>query len=275
MNSVILDLQKDIAIIKINRPDVLNALDKDVATELYEAIDTVSADNNIKVVIITGSGTKSFCAGGDLRYVVNLNPIEAEEYATFIHTLLNEIENLEKPVIAAINGYALGGGCQLALACDIRIASSNAKIGQTEVTVGIPPGWGGTQRLTRIIGVAKSKELIYSGTMITAEEAERIGLVNQIVSLTEEEKSSIETLTSYNSTEQQHQEKQRTTEFKILNEKLMNECISFARTITKNSSNALRISKMLINKGMDVNISTGLRLEIYGWALSFTHDDRK
>lgn len=275
MNSVILDLQKDIAIIKINRPDVLNALDKDVATELYEAIDTVSADNNIKVVIITGSGTKSFCAGGDLRYVVNLNPIEAEEYATFIHTLLNEIENLEKPVIAAINGYALGGGCQLALACDIRIASSNAKIGQTEVTVGIPPGWGGTQRLTRIIGVAKSKELIYSGTMITAEEAERIGLVNQIVSLTEEEKSSIETLTSYNSTEQQHQEKQRTTEFEILNEKLMNECISFARTITKNSSNALRISKMLINKGMDVNISTGLRLEIYGWALSFTHDDRK
>lgn len=275
MNSVILDLQKDIAIIKINRPDVLNALDKDVATELYEAIDTVSADNNIKVVIITGGGTKSFCTGGDLRYVVNLNPIEAEEYATFIHTLLNEIENLEKPVIAAINGYALGGGCQLALACDIRIASSNAKIGQTEVTVGIPPGWGGTQRLTRIIGVAKSKELIYSGTMITAEEAERIGLVNQIVSLTEEEKSSIETLTSYNSTEQQHQEKQRTTEFEILNEKLMNECISFARTITKNSSNALRISKMLINKGMDVNISTGLRLEIYGWALSFTHIDRK
>ena len=120
----------------------------------------------------------AFCVGGDIKYVSGIDPIEAERYATFMHDLLNKIENLEKPAIAAINGYALGGGCQLALACDIRIASSNAKIGQTEVTIDVPPGWGGTQRLSRIVGPAKAKELIYSGKMITTEEAEQIGLVN-------------------------------------------------------------------------------------------------
>ena len=108
-------------------------------------------------MIITGAGERSFCAGADIRYVVNIDPIEAERYATFIHNLLNKIENLEKPVIATINGYALGGGCELALACDIRIASSNAKIGQTEVTIGIPPGWGATQRLSRIVGPPRQK----------------------------------------------------------------------------------------------------------------------
>jgi 3-hydroxypropionyl-coenzyme A dehydratase len=187
---IVLESQiNDLAIMKINRPEVLNALDKEVAAKLYTALDIANADNRIKVIIITGSGEKSFCAGGDIRYVASIDPIEAERYATFIHNLLNKIENLEKPVIAAINGYALGGGCQLALACDIRIASSNAKIGQTEVTVGVPPGWGGTQRLSRIVGPAKAKELIYSGKMITAEEAEQMGLVNKVVSLTPEEEN--------------------------------------------------------------------------------------
>jgi 3-hydroxypropionyl-coenzyme A dehydratase len=149
MKYILLDMQtsKDIAIIEINRPEVLNALNKEVMEELSAAIDIVGTDDNVKVLIITGTGEKSFCAGADIRYVVNIDPIDAERYATFIHDLLNKIENLEKPVIAAINGYALGGGCELALACDIRIASSNAKIGQTEVTIGIAPGWGGTQRL--------------------------------------------------------------------------------------------------------------------------------
>src|SRR4026208_797517 len=189
MKYVLLELQsdKDIAIIKINRPEVLNALNKEVMSELSTAIDIVGADDKMKVLIITGSGERSFCAGADIRYVVNIDPIEAERYATFIHSLLNKIENLEKPVIAAINGYALGGGCELALACDIRIASSNAKIGQTEATIGIPPGWGGTQRLLRIVGLAKTKELIYTGKMITAEEAERMGLVNRVISLNTEE----------------------------------------------------------------------------------------
>src|SRR5215212_901563 len=188
MKNVVIDFQfKDVAILKINRPEVLNALDKDVIAELSDAVDVVGNDDSVKVVIITGTGERSFSSGGDIRYVVDIDPIEAENYATYVHSFLNKIESLEKPVIAAINGYALGGGCQLALACDIRIASSNAKIGQTEVTIGVPPGWGGTQRLSRIVGPAKAKELIYGGKMITAEEAERIGLVNKVVGLTPEE----------------------------------------------------------------------------------------
>src|ERR671929_2065709 len=236
MKYILLDLQaKDegVAIIKINRPEVLNALSKEAMLELSKAIDIVGVDDKIKVIIITGTGEKSFCAGADIRYVVNIDPIEAEKYATFIHNLLNKIENLEKPVIAAINGYALGGGCELALACDIRIASSNAKIGQTEVTVGIPPGWGGTQRLLRIAGPATTKELIYTGKMITAEEAEKIGLVNRVISLNTEEDmqalpSRTPTVSKQSSTnlqeEQQYeqQEKQRVNELsKILNKKLI------------------------------------------------------
>ena len=274
-------IDDDIAIIKINRPEVLNALDKEVVTELYTEIETVGIDDEIKTVIITGSGERSFCAGGDLRYVINIDPIEAERYASFMHSLLNKIENLEKPVIAAINGYALGGGCQLALACDVRIASSNAKIGQTEVTVGIPPGWGGTQRLFRIVGPAKAKELIYTGKMILAHEAERIGLVNKVVSVTTEEKYRLlntinMTLTTNNSKEEkEQQEKQRANKLaKFLNTKLMNECICFAKQITKNSFSAVKTSKILINSGLNTDIDTGLRLETYGWALCFTHEDR-
>jgi 3-hydroxypropionyl-coenzyme A dehydratase len=282
MKYILLDLQsdKDIAIIKINRPDVLNALNKEVMSELSAAIDIVGADDKRRVLIITGIGERSFCAGADIRYVVNIDPIEAERYATFIHTLLNKIENLEKPVIAAINGYALGGGCELALACDIRIASSNAKIGQTEVTIGIPPGWGGTQRLLRIVGPAKTKELIYTGKMITACEAERIGLVNKVVSLTPEDELSEDKQTTAATTaskEDQQQEKQIADSklAKILNKKLMDECLSFAKGITKSSFTAVKTSKMLINKGMDADIDTGLRLEIYGWALCFAHEDRQ
>ena len=290
MKHIVLDLQTniDIAIIKINRPEVLNALNKEIMTELSQAIDIVSTDDGIKVIVITGTGERSFCAGADIRYVVNIDPIEAERYATFIHTLLNKIENLQKPVIAAINGYALGGGCELALASDIRIASSNAKIGQTEVTIGIPPGWGGTQRLLRIVGPAKAKELIYTGKMITAEEAARIGLVNKVVSLTAEEEgrvplaaastteSGTSTIVSNNPSKEGQQEKQRSNELaKILNKKLLDECLSFAKEITKNSFIAVKTSKMLINKGMDVDIDTGLCLEIYVWALCFAHEDRQ
>ena len=217
------------------------------------------------------------------RYKIRcrFNPIGAKEYATYIHNLLNKIENLNKPVIAAINGYALGGGCQLALACDIRIASSNALIGQTESKLGIPPGWGGTQRLTRLVGIAKSKELIFTGKMISANEAEKIGLVNKVLNLTEKEEESvsqlvIEELTTNTDDAKEQQYKMRCKELmQILNMKLMDESIAFAKEISKNSFNAVKISKVLINKGMDASIDTGLLLEIYGMALSFDHKDRQ
>ena len=269
MKYIQLEPQGDIAIIKINRPEALNALNLDVITELSRTIDIVGVDENIKVVIITGAGERSFCAGADIAYMVNIEPMKAEKYATSAQSVLNKIERLEKPVIAAINGFALGGGCELALVCDIRIASNNAKIGQPEVTIGIPPGWGGTQRLTRIIGPAKAKELIFTGKMITAEEAAQIGLVNKVIDLTSEDQ-----LQSERTAENSAGKKDKSNEAKPLNKKLMDECITLGREITKNSYTAVKISKMLISKALDTDIETGLRLEIYGWALSFSHEDR-
>ncbi len=267
----------DIAVITINRPEVLNAINVDVIAELSSTIDVVAADDSIKVVIITGKGERSFCAGADIRYVVNIDHIEAERYATSVHTMLNKIENLQKPVIAAINGYALGGGCELALACDIRIASSNSKIGQTEVKIGIPPGWGGTQRMLRILAPAKAKELIFTGEMRTADEALKIGLVDKAVSLDTKSDVGIK-FSSKEAEEGMRNLSTRAEEEdapKLLNKKLKDECSKLAEEITKNSYNAVKVSKMLINKGMDVDIETGLRLEIYGWSLCFAHEDRK
>jgi len=264
----------NIAIITINRPEVLNAINVDVIAELSSAIDIVSVDDNVKVVIITGKGERSFCAGADIRYVANIDPIEAERYASSVHSMLNKIENLEKPVIAAINGYALGGGCEIALACDIRIASASAKIGQTEVKIGIPPGWGGTQRMFRILGPAKAKELIFTGEMIAADEALKIGLVNKVVSLDDVliKPSSEEAEEQIGKISTRREEEDAP---KLLNKKLMDECIILGGEITKNSYNAVKVSKMLINKGMDADLETGLRLEINSWALCFAHEDRQ
>jgi 3-hydroxypropionyl-coenzyme A dehydratase len=270
MKYIQLEPLADIAIIKINRPEALNALNLDVIAELSRTIDIVGADDGIKVVVITGAGEKSFCAGADIAYMVDIDPMKAEKYATSAQAVLNKIERLEKPVIAAVNGFALGGGCELALVCDIRVASNNAKIGQPEVTIGIPPGWGGTQRLTRIVGPAKAKELIFTGKMVTAEEAAQIGLVNKLISLTPEGQQP----QSQSSGEEIAKKKDKENEAKILNKKLMDECLMLAKEITKNSFTAIKISKMLINKAMDADIETGLRLEIYGWALSFSHEDR-
>ena len=273
MKYIQVEPQEDVAIIRINRPEALNAMNTDVISELSRAIDIVGVDDGIKVVIITGAGDRSFCAGADISYMVDIDPMTAERYASSAQSVLNKIEKLEKPVIAAVNGFALGGGCELAMVCDLRIASSNAKLGQPEVTIGIPPGWGGTQRLMRIVGPAKAKELVFTGKMITADEAFQIGLVNNIVSLNSEDELSPEIPAGENDKEK---EKVRAKSIaKQLNMKLMAECISMAKEIAKNSSNAVKVSKMLINRGMDTDLETGLRLEIYGWALCFAHEDRK
>jgi len=271
MKYIQLEPQADIAIIKINRPEALNALNTDVIFELSRTIDIIGVDDDIKAVIITGAGERSFCAGADISYMVSITPIMAEKYASSAQEVLNKIEKLEKPVIAAINGFALGGGCELAMVCDIRIASSNAKLGQPEVTIGIPPGWGGTQRLLRIVGPSKAKEMIFTGKMISAEEAEQIGLVNKVIALGQDD-----ILPPSAPEGDSLKEKERSNQIgKILNKKLMEECISLARQITTNSFTAVKTSKMLINRGMDADIATGLRLEIYGWALCFAHEDRQ
>src|ERR671921_432955 len=271
MKYIQVEPQGDIAVIKINRPEALNAMNTDVIAELSRAIDIVGVDDGIKVVIITGAGERSFCAGADIAYMVNIDPMKAEKYASSAQAVINKIEKLEKPVIAAVNGFALGGGCELAMVCDIRIASSNAKMGQPEVTIGIPPGWGGTQRLMRLVGPSKAKELIFTGKMIMADEAYQIGLVNKVINTGPDDKLPPEAPKG-----DAVKEKERAIEIaKILNKKLMDECISLAKEVAKNSFVAVKVSKKLINRGMDTDLETGLRLEIYGWALCFAHEDRQ
>jgi 3-hydroxypropionyl-coenzyme A dehydratase len=232
--------EEEIVQITINRQDKLNAMNLDVMNEFISLLDNLEKDSS-KVIIITGDGPKSFSAGADIEYMSSIGSTEAEKYALRGHEVLNRIEKLEKPVIAAVNGYALGGGCELALACDIRFASPNAQLGQPEVTLGICPGWGGTQRLLRIVGPSRAKDLIFSGRKITAEEAFSMGLVNKI----------------------------------IPSESLLSETRAYAKTISKNSNFAIGISKMLVNRGTDTNLDTGLKLEIYSWAVCFSTKDRE
>ncbi|HXW11538.1 MAG TPA: enoyl-CoA hydratase-related protein [Nitrososphaeraceae archaeon] len=271
MKYIQLESQGEVAILRINRPEALNAMNIDVISELSQTVDKIGADESVKVIILTGAGEKSFCAGADISYMVDIDPITAEKYASSAQSVLNKIERIEKPVIGAINGYALGGGCELAMVCDIRIASSNAKLGQPEVTIGIPPGWGGTQRLMRLVGPAKAKELVFTGRMIPAEEAFQLGLVNNVISLTANDNLPPEV-----TADDKEKQKERNNQIaKLLNNKLMNECIAMAKQISKNSFNAVKVSKMLVNRGMDADLDTGLRLEIYGWSLCFAHEDRK
>jgi 3-hydroxypropionyl-coenzyme A dehydratase len=234
------DREEDVVQITINRQDKLNAMNLGVMDEFISLLDNLEKDSS-KVIIITGEGTKAFSAGADIEYMSKIGPAEAEKYALRGHEVLNKIEKLEKPVIAAVNGYALGGGCELALACDIRFASNNAQLGQPEVTLGICPGWGGTQRLLRIVGPARAKDLIFSGRRIMVEEALSMGLINKI----------------------------------FPSDSLLFETKAYAKVLSKNSSFAIGISKMLVNRGMDTNLDTGLKLEIYSWAVCFSTKERE
>jgi 3-hydroxypropionyl-coenzyme A dehydratase len=230
-----------ICTVKINRPDKLNAMNIEVAKELIKTFETLGKDDDVKVIILTGEGDKAFSAGADIEYMSKITPDESEEYAKLGQLLTATVENVKQPTIAAVNGFALGGGCELAMACDIRIAANTAKIGQPEVTIGIPPGWGGTQRLMRIVGIAKAKELVYTGKMIKADEAKEIGLVNQVVEL----------------------------------HALMEETMKIAKMIASNSAIAVRMSKAAINKGRNADLDTGLGIELLAWRNCFTHPDRQ
>jgi 3-hydroxypropionyl-coenzyme A dehydratase len=230
-----------ICIVKINRPDKLNAMNMDVAKELVNIFENLGKDDTVKVIILTGEGDKAFSAGADIEYMSKISPDESEEYAKLGQLVTATVENVKQPTIAAVNGFALGGGCELAMSCDIRIAADTAKMGQPEVTIGIPPGWGGTQRLMRIVGIAKAKEMVYTGKMIKAEEAREIGLVNQVVELST----------------------------------LMDETMKMAKTIAGNSAIAVRMSKAAINKGRNADLDTGLGIELLAWRNCFTHPDRE
>ena len=169
-----------VRIVTIDRQDALNALDVETLTELRDRLRELADDRAARVVVLTGAGEKAFVAGADIKYMSGLGPEAAKDWGALGHEAARLLETMAKPTIAAINGFALGGGCELALACDIRYASSRAKLGQPEINLGIVPGWGGTQRLARVCGVGVAKELIFSGRTIDAEEALRVGIVNAL-----------------------------------------------------------------------------------------------
>jgi enoyl-CoA hydratase len=236
-----LEKENGIGVLSINRPEALNALNLDIMKELKRATDDVSRDDEIQVLIITGAGEKSFVAGADIKFMQNLNPVEGRDWGILGQRVFRAIEELEKPVIAAVNGFALGGGCELAMAADIRLASEKAKFGQPEVGLGITPGHGGTQRLPRLVGAGRAKELCLTGDIIDAQEAYRIGLVNHVYPA----------------------------------DKLMEAAKAMARRILQRAPIAVRYSKVAINRGMQTDIDTAMSIEADLFGLCFSTSDQK
>ena len=181
LKNILYEKKNGVATITINRPKALNSMNEETILEISSTLDDIRKDENVKVVVITGAGNRAFSAGADINMMKGRGTLEGRRSSQLGQRLMNEVEDLEKPVIAAINGYALGGGLELAMACDLRIASENAKLGQPEINIGLIPGWGGTQRLPRLVGAGIAKEMIFTGKMIDAKTAERLGLLNVVV----------------------------------------------------------------------------------------------
>ena len=240
LKNVILEKEEHLAIVTINRPKALNALNSETLKDLDTVIADLENDSNIYAVILTGAGEKSFVAGADISEMKDLNEKEGQEFGSLGNKVFLRLENLNKPVIAAIQGFALGGGCEISMACDIRIASEKAVFGQPEVGLGITPGFGGTQRLARIVGLGKAKEMIYTARNIKADEAYRIGLVNKVVPL----------------------------------ESLMDEAKAMASTIIANAPIAVRMSKDAINRGMQVSIDKAVEIEAENFGKCFASADQ-
>jgi len=238
-NGLLIEKKDNIAILSFNRPKVLNALNSEVLKELDMAIDEIKNDNEIYVLIITGAG-KAFVAGADISEMRDMNAEEGRMFAELGSKVFRKIELMEKPVIAAVNGFALGGGCELSMCCDIRIASEKAKFGQPEVGLGVPPGFAGTQRLSRLVGTAKAKELIFTGNMIKADEAYKIGLVNNVTEV----------------------------------DSLMDETMKMATKIASNAQLAVRYSKTAINRGSETDFETGNEIEKTLFGISFASNDQ-
>ena len=239
--NILLEKKNAIAYVSVNRPKVLNALNMATMEELRGALHDIKNDANIRVVILTGSGEKAFVAGADIGELAQQDAVSGKEYAHRGQAVLDLIENLGKPVIACINGFALGGGCELALACTMRLASDNAKLGQPEVKLGILPGYGGTQRLPRLVGKGLAMQIVLTGDLITAQDAHRIGLVNEVVAAAE----------------------------------LIPRAEAIAAKIIANAPLAVQYAMEAVNKGMEMTLAEGLYLEATLFGVCCATEDKK
>lgn len=240
-NNILVEYQEQMAIVRINRPQALNALNTATLQELSDIFSVVANNSSVRVVILTGSGEKSFVAGADIAEMNDKSPMEARSFSQLGHRLMNQIENLPQPVIAAVNGFALGGGLELAMACDIRLASENARFGQPEVNLGIPAGFGGTQRLPRLVGSGRASEILLTADPFDAQEAFRIGLVNRVYA----------------------------------KEELMEQAIAMAKKIASKAPIAVQLTKSAIYKGENMDLVSGQAYEAEIFAQTFSTEDRK
>jgi len=240
MSSVLQQNHGHVAVLTIDRPQALNALNSQVLEELSDAVTRADNDEDIYVIVITGAG-KAFVAGADISEMKDYTAVTGKAFSEFGNSVFLQIEQLKKPVIAAVNGYSLGGGCELALSCDIRVAGEKAKFGQPETGLGITPGFGGTQRLPRVVGMSRAKELIFTCRQVGAQEAKEIGLVSQVVP----------------------------------QEELMDTTLKLAESIAANAQVAVRQSKNAINRGMQCDIMTGVAYEAEAFGICFATEDQK
>ena len=238
--NLLLEKSGPVAVLTFNRAKALNALNSDTLSELSTALDELGRDSGVKVVILTGSGEKAFVAGADISQMKDFNPLEGRHFAQFGQATFRKIELLPQPVIAAVNGFALGGGCELAMACDIRLASENAKFGQPEVTLGLTAGFGGTQRLPRIVGTGLASEILFTGDIIDAQEAYRIGLVNRVYPL----------------------------------DTLMEEAQKLAKRIAGRAPAAVQLTKSAIQRGTNMDLDSAQAYESEVFALTFSTQDQ-
>ena len=241
MSLILKEISNHIAILTINRPEVLNAMNDEVVADLDATVESCIDDDKVGVIILTGAGEKAFVAGADIKKMQSMGSEAALEFGKAGQQMTLTIENSPKPVIAAVNGFALGGGCEISLACHIRVASDTATFGQPEVLLGILPGWGGTQRLPRLVGSGLANEIITTGRMVSALEAKSMGLVNHVVPPDE----------------------------------LMNKCMEIANQILKNGPNAIAQSLSCIQKRMGMSMEDGLEIEVENFSKLFATEEAK
>jgi enoyl-CoA hydratase len=236
---IIYEKSDGIATITLNRPEALNAWSQELASEFVVAVNDTKQDDDVNVVILTGAGERAFSAGADIKAMIGMTALKARALSQMGGEICELLENLEKPVIAAINGYALGGGMEVSMACDFRIGSDRARMGQTEINIGLIPGWGGTQRLTRLVGKARAKELVYTGRIIDANTAYEWGLLNKVVAASE----------------------------------LMTAVRQFAKELASKAPVALKVAKSLIEKGADLELGASIAMEREGFGVVGSSED--